>query len=100
MVTVELLQKIDTDLNITGTLDPECKQRWYPLGITKNYTAVKEPAHTFISSQGRMKYLTPIYTALLQSGQRELAIAWYNENVDFYHPYAVEQLKRLLGINA
>lgn len=66
-VTPELLTKIDADLNITGTLDPECKQRWFPMGIKIGYAPTKEPAHTFISSQGRMKYLTPIYKALLES---------------------------------
>ena len=45
-----IIKKVDSDLNITGTVDPECKQRWFPLGIVKNYTDVMEPAHDFISS--------------------------------------------------
>jgi len=64
----------------------------------KNYTAVLEPAHQFISSMGRMKYLTPNYQALLDSDQKPLAIQWYQENVNFYHPYAVLQLGKLLGL--
>ena len=63
--TIAILEKIDSDLNVTNTLDPECKNVWFPLGIYKNFSTVLEPAHTFISSMGRMKYLTPIYTALL-----------------------------------
>lgn len=92
-VDLALIKKIDDDLNITSTLDPECKQRWYPLGIRKGYEPIKEKAHTFISSMGRMKYLKPIYQALLDSNQKPLAIQWFNENIDFYHPYAVDQLK-------
>jgi len=32
-VTPAILTRIDGDLNITGTLDPEVKSRWFPLGI-------------------------------------------------------------------
>ena len=63
----DLLKKIDEDLNITSTRDPEVMQRWFPLGITKGYDVVKPYAHTHISSMGRMKYLQPIYEALVAS---------------------------------
>ena len=69
-VTPAILTRIDADLNITGTLDPEVKSRWFPLGITKDYDPVTEPAHTFVSVQGRMKYLTPIYQALVNAGKK------------------------------
>jgi leukotriene-A4 hydrolase len=68
------------------------------MGILLNYTNVLEPAHQFISSMGRMKYLTPVYQALLKTNQKALAIQWYEENVDFYHPYAVLQIGKLLGV--
>jgi leukotriene-A4 hydrolase len=67
-VTLDIMSKLDADLNLTMTVDPECKQRWYPLAIRKGYQSALEPAHEFISSQGRLKYLTPIYMALKQSG--------------------------------
>lgn len=60
-MTLKIAEKVDKDLNITMTVDPECKQRWFPIGIRVNYTNVTEPAKTFISSMGRMKYLSPIY---------------------------------------
>jgi leukotriene-A4 hydrolase len=67
-VTIEIMQKIQDDYNLTGTVDPECKQRWLPLGIRKGYQPTIEPAHTFISVQGRIKYLSPIYLALKETG--------------------------------
>ena len=81
-----ILTHIDADLNITGTKDPEVRNIWYPMGLLMNYESVKEPAHLFISSMGRLKYLTPVYQALLDSNQRALALQWYSENIDFYHP--------------
>jgi hypothetical protein len=43
-----------------------------------------------------MKYLTPIYKAFLESGQKEVAQELFEKNKDFYHPYAVDQLQKLL----
>ena len=63
----------------------------------KFYEPVTQPAHDFISSMGRMKYLTPIYTALMDSGNKTTAQDWYNQNIDFYHPYAVQQLGKLVN---
>jgi len=64
----------------------------------KNYEAAMDPAHDFIGAQGRLKYLTPIYKALKDSGQRATAVQWFNEHINFYHPLAVASLKKLLGI--
>jgi len=98
-MTVEIMAKIDADLNITNTLDPECKNIWFPLGIKLGYNTVMTPSNTFVSTQGRMKYLTPIYMALQNSGQHNTAVEWFNANIDFYHPYAVAKLKKLLDIS-
>lgn len=68
-----IVEKIDTDLELTETLDPEVKNRWFPLGIRMNYLVVVQPAHDFVSSVGRVKYLTPTYTALKETGQTALA---------------------------
>jgi len=94
----DIMALIDADYNCTGDLDPEVKQRWYPTGILLNYTAVFEPAHTFVSTMGRLKYLTPIYTALEDGGHHDMAMTWFNENKDFYHPVAVTSLEKTLGI--
>lgn len=65
--TLAIMDKIDTDFNVTDTVDPEVRQRWYPLGIKKNYTKVMEPAKTFVQGMGRWKYVKPIYLALKES---------------------------------
>jgi len=60
-MNIAIMTDIDSAYNCTGDRDPEVKQRWYPTGICLNYTAVFTPANTFVSSMGRLKYLTPIY---------------------------------------
>lgn len=99
-VTLAILQKIDADLGITNTLDPEVKQHWFPMGIRKGYNAVLDPAEKFINSMGRMKYLKPIYIAMIESGKKDTAIQWFNNNKNFYHPYSVSVLAKLLGVTS
>jgi len=95
-LTIEIMDKVDADLNVTNTVDPECKNIWFPLGIRMGYSDVLAPARTFVSTQGRMKYLSPIYSALIASGQLDTAKEWFQENIDFYHPYAVAKLHKML----
>jgi len=56
-----ILRRIDHDLNVTATMNPEVKQRWYPLGLSAHYRPAYNASHDFVYSQGRTKYLTPIY---------------------------------------
>ena len=96
-VNLAILERIDADLNCTEDIDPEVKQRWYPVGLTLNYQPVYDPAHTWISSMGRSKYLMPVYQALEDSGQHDLAVQWNDENKDFYHPVAESSVMKIIG---
>jgi hypothetical protein len=71
---LNIIDKIDTDLNITGTLDPEVKMVWYPLLIKLSMDKILPHAESFVSTMGRMKYLVPIYEALLYIDRREIAL--------------------------
>jgi len=44
-MTYAIMTKIDADLNITNTTDPEVKQRWFPLAISLGYMPALEAAH-------------------------------------------------------
>jgi leukotriene-A4 hydrolase len=47
----------------------------------------------FITSQGRMKFVRPLYRALFQSAMgKELAVSTFIENRDFYHPIAAKMI--------
>lgn len=54
---IAILTRIDGDLSITNSIDPEVKQRWFSLGLYYSYTPVKTPALTFVSTMGRNKYI-------------------------------------------
>lgn len=97
-VSIALLTQIDADYNTTADPDPEVKQRWLPIGLKIQYEPSYDAAHTWVSSMGRCKYLSPIYSALQDSGQHDLGVQWYDENLDFYHPVAITTEGRILGL--
>lgn len=93
-----VLSLIDQYLDITNTLNPEVKQIWFPLGISYGYKPVNKPAIEWVSSQGRLKYITPVYSAWVANHIEDCHIAetTYNANVDFYHPLAVKKIGELI----
>lgn len=97
-LTIAILERIDGDYDCTDDKDPEVKQRWYPTGLSMDYQPVYDPAHTWISSMGRSKYLNPVYASLQDSGQHDLGVQWFDENKDFYHPVAAVSVEEILGI--
>ena len=94
-----ILTKIDADYDTTDDIDPEVKQRWYPICLSLFYDPVYDPAHQFVSSIGRLKYLSPIYQSLEDSGQHELGVQWLDENRAFYAPITVTGIEKILGID-
>merc|ERR1712228_258201 len=68
-LNIPILKRIDDDLGCTSDPDPEVKSRWLPVGLTHNYSRVISPAHAWVSSIGRFKFIRPIYTALVESQQ-------------------------------
>ena len=49
---------------------------------------------------GRSKYLTPVYSALEDSGQHDLAVQWNDENKDFYHPVSEASVVKIIGTDS
>ena len=95
-MTLQILARVDKDLGATAEMNPEVKQRWLPLCLALQYQPAYEAAHEFVSSQGRMKYIDPVYASLQDNSQHDLAVQWFNENKDFYHPIAVSSLESIL----
>jgi hypothetical protein len=43
-----------------------------------------------------MKYILPVYTALVQAGRRDLAYQWFIQNQNFYHPIALAKVRQIV----
>ncbi|CDW72343.1 peptidase family m1 containing protein [Stylonychia lemnae] len=103
-LTSSLMSLIDSDLNCTWDKNPEIGQRWLPLAITMKYEYAyngdDSGAHYYISWQGRMKYINPIYQQLVRYGRRDLAYKWFKQYQNFYHPLAIAGLKKIIFASA
>lgn len=78
-VNMTIITKIDADLNCTYEKNPEIGQRWFPLAIQHKYEDNNATAmmNHYVSYQGRMKYINPVYQALVKNGRRDLAYKWF-----------------------
>lgn len=95
-VTFPMIQRIDNDLNVTKSENPEIGQRWYPLVIAIGYQEAFPTIKDYVQSIGRQKYILPVYTALVKNGYRSLAYQWYNERKTFYHPIAAANIRKII----
>jgi leukotriene-A4 hydrolase len=96
-MTIPILQQIDSDYNLTETIDPEQKAIWFQLGIMNNYTTVLPGTDEFLGSVGRQKYLLPLYRAL-NDYNHTYALETFEHHKAIYHPVAVKNIKAILKI--
>lgn len=72
--------------------------RFCILAVESGDVSVLPVVVRFITSQGRMKFVRPLYRALFQSAMgNELAVSTFIENRDFYHPIAAKMIATDLG---
>lgn len=95
-LSYKLMARIDADLNVTNAANPELGQRWFPLSIQMKYNVALDKAHYYVSYQGRMKYILPVYQALVAYGRRDLAYQWFIDNQNFYHPIALAKVRQIV----
>lgn len=67
IVPVATIEKMDSLYRFTSSKNAEIRFRWYQLGLKVNWEPVVAPTLEFITSQGRMKFVRPLYRALFKS---------------------------------
>jgi len=97
-VNNDILRKIDQDYNVSQNKNMEILWRWFKISVLADYTDQIEAIHQFLGEIGRMKMIRPIYQALAATGQRDLAIQYFEEYRPFYHPIAAIMIAHDLDI--
>ncbi|KAI1715474.1 peptidase family m1 domain-containing protein [Ditylenchus destructor] len=83
------------DLNSVGNC--EVFYSWALVAVKAKWPPIIPHALDFLTRQGRMKYLKPVYKRLFAwEDSREQAIVRFNQNAPFMHPIAVRAIKALL----
>ncbi|RTE86019.1 MULTISPECIES: M1 family metallopeptidase [Gammaproteobacteria] len=82
----EQMARLDREFNLTQTQNNEVLATWLPIAIHNQYEPAMPRVRQMLTSMGRMKFLRPVYQALLETEEgRARAMAIYEEAKPGYH---------------
>jgi aminopeptidase N len=91
------MKELDLLYEITATQNNEVLFAWLELSIKNGYTPAYDRLRTFLVGVGRRKFLTPLYKAMLEKGEVEMANSIYKEARPHYHAVAKGTMDELLN---
>jgi leukotriene-A4 hydrolase len=93
------LGELDTTYHLARTGNNEVAFRFFRASVNAGYTAVREPMTAFLLNVGRMKFVVPLYGALLKASPFEMGWArvMYARARPRYHPMTQEALDKLMA---
>eukprot|EP01137_Pigoraptor_chileana_P002980 Opistho-2@42537 len=84
---------------LTSNNNAEIKFRWQQLCVQAEYEAIYPKVVEFITSQGRMKYVRPLYRSLFVSEKsRKLAVDTFQAHSGMYHNIAATMIAKDLKL--
>lgn len=95
-LSLEQMKQLDDQFHFTSTGNSEIADLWYVMAIAAKYEAAYPAMEQFLSRVGRQKFLTPLYTEMMKTGQEQLAARLYEQYHNNYHPLAQENLSRIV----
>jgi aminopeptidase N len=98
-VNVAKLDELNSTFNISSTGNNEVLFAWLEQAVLKGHKASYNRLETFLINVGRRKFLTPLYKALLDTDQTNLALSIYNKARPNYHSVATGTMDELLNID-
>lgn len=97
--SIEKMEKLDSIYNLSKSTNAEIKSRLYEMGLKLNWDKMVEPTLSFLTSQGRMKYVRPLYRALFNSSVgKDAGIKCFLENKHFYHTICARMIEKDLHL--
>ena len=92
-------QKLEEYLMIASKNNSEIKAAWFEKVIPNNYNGLGNAVEEFLVEVGRRKFLTPLYKALLDTEQTNMALSIYKKARPNYHSVATGTMDELLNLN-
>ncbi|MGZ6078930.1 MAG: M1 family metallopeptidase, partial [Myxococcaceae bacterium] len=97
----ELMVALDERFQLTGAANPEVLVAWLTVAVRSGHAPAVRRAETLLGEVGRMKYLKPLYAALIAGpGTRGLAEACARRYRKRYHVIAAAGVDALLKKSA
>jgi len=96
----EVIQSMDKLYNLSASKNAEIRFRWYQLCVRAEYEPAFEGAARFLTEQGRMKFVRPLYRALFKSTKgKDLAVNTFKAHRGMYHSIAAKMVAKDLELN-
>jgi hypothetical protein len=98
--TSGMCEQMDRVYGLSTITNCEVKFRWQWLALQAKWEPIFPAVTHFITTMGRMKYVRPLYRALVKCGEngRDLARSTFLAHRDFYHPICVGMVAKDLGL--
>jgi aminopeptidase N len=99
-LTAERMAELDRALGLTRRDNAEVLFQWLLLSVRHRYEPAYPRLEAFLTSQGRRKFLKPLYEELAKTPDgKERATLIYRKARPTYHPIAVATIDALLKAN-
>jgi aminopeptidase N len=92
------LKELDEAWEISNTGNNEVLFAWLEQSIRSHYEPSYGRLETFLIEVGRRKFLTPLYRAMKETSQMNMALEIYNQARPNYHSVATGTMDELLGL--
>jgi len=94
-----ITRKLNEIYGLDSSTNSEIRLLWYSLCVAAEDEAILDNVSQFLSEQGRMKFLRPLYRALTKSKMgRDLALKLFEKNQDSYNKVAAKMVAKDLGL--
>ncbi|KAI8972126.1 peptidase family M1-domain-containing protein [Pilobolus umbonatus] len=95
-----LLSKMDELYEMSPIRNADIRFRWEQICVMASYEPIYPSVIEFITEQGRMKFVRPLYRALYQAKNgAQLAQDTFLAHKHFYHPIAAQLVAKDLNLN-
>ena len=93
-MAVATLEKLGTVYALNDTKNAEERFRWHKVALASGYFDLVDDTLEFITSVGRMKFVRPLYRALLDDAfTRQRAVDTFKQHAGFYHPICAKMVR-------
>ena len=90
---ISTLEAMNVLYNLAESRNSEILFRYCQLAIASEDESIVPIAVRFITSQGRMKFIRPLYKSLYRSNMgKDIAVSTFLANKDIYHPIASKMI--------
>jgi len=97
--SAERMEELDVTWNISTTGNNEVLFAWLEQSVRSHYAPSYNRLESFLINIGRRKFLTPLYRAMVETDQTEMALNIYKQARPNYHSVATGTMDELLRLD-